>query len=128
VQTEVSFVTLYKDQPGVGAVDLELRAQGFIPHCFAAIKQWPIAPCVVGGDPRRPLRQLLEADMVYVRDFARDESMGDEQLKHLALIAHHCYGSFDLALRCVTRLEQRRALHPGAQHAYLQLLAGEAGR
>lgn len=125
VQTEISFVTLYKNQPSLGDVDLELRRQGFIPHCFAAVKRWPIFPSVIGGDPRKPLNQLLEADMVYVRDFSRPELMSDEQLKHLALIVHYCYRSYDLALRCVMLLEQRQALEPGAQHRYLQLFAGK---
>lgn len=123
VQVEISFITLYKDQPGMGEIDIELRAQGFVPHCFAAVKQWPIAPCVINGDPRRALNQLLEADIVYVRDFAHPENLSDEQLKHLALIAHHCYRSFDLALRCVMLLEQRRALPAGSQQNYLQSLA-----
>ena len=48
---------------------------------------------------------------------------GDEQLKHLVLIAHYCYKSFDLALRCVMLLEQRRALPEGAQQTYLKSLA-----
>jgi len=125
VQTEISFVTLYKNQPSLGDVDLEMRRLGFIPHCFAAIKQWPIAPCVVNNNPRQPLNQLLEADIVYVRDFSRPELMSDEQLKHLALIVHYCYGSFDLALRCVMLLEQRQALETGAQGWYLQFLAGK---
>lgn len=125
IQTEISFVTLYKSQPSLGDVDLELRRQGFIPHCFAEVKQWPIAPCVVGGDPRQPLNQLLEADLVYVRDFSRPELLDNEQLKHLALIVHHCYRSYDLALRCVMLLEQRQALEPGAQHRYLQIFAGK---
>ncbi|HYV62409.1 MAG TPA: FkbM family methyltransferase [Bryobacteraceae bacterium] len=120
IQVEVSFVTLYKDQPGLGEIDLELRGQGFIPHCFAAVNRWPISPCVVNGDPRTPLHQLLEADIVYVRDFSRPESMSDEQLKHLALIAHHCYGSADLALRCVMLLERREVLPSGAQNRYLR--------
>jgi len=123
IQTEVSFVTLYRDEPRFGDVDLELRSQGFIPHCFAAVKKCPIAPCIVNNDPRLALNQLLEADIVYVRDFFRPESMSDEQLKHLALIVHHCYGSFDLALRCVMLLEQRQALESGAQGRYLQLFS-----
>jgi FkbM family methyltransferase len=124
IQTEVSFVTLYRDQPVFGEVDLELRGQGFLPHCFAEVTRWPIAPFAVKDDPRQPLKQLLEADIVYVRDISRPGLMRDEQLKHLALIAHHCYRSFDLALRCVMLLEQRQALKPGAQQAYVRLLAG----
>lgn len=119
IQTEVSFITLYERQPALGEIDVELRHQGFVPHCFAAVKNWPIAPCVVNGNPRQPLNQLLEADIVYVRDFARPQSMDDEQLKHLALVAHHCYRSIDLALRCVMALEQRGALASGAQQHYL---------
>jgi FkbM family methyltransferase len=121
VQTEVSFVTLYEKQPAFGEIDTELRRQGFLPHCMAAVKLWPIAPCVVNGDPRQALNQLLEADLVYVRDFSRPELLDDEQLKHLALIAHHCYGSFDLALRCVMLLEERKTLPSGTQQRYLAL-------
>jgi FkbM family methyltransferase len=123
IQAEISFVTLYKDQPGFGEIDVELRSQGFIPHCFAAVKLWPISPCVVNNDLRQPMNQLLEADIVYVRDFARPESMSDEQLKHLALITHHCYRSFDLALRCVMLLEQRQALPAGSQNRYAELVS-----
>ncbi len=123
IQTEISFVPLYKGQPALGDVDLELRSQGFLPHCFAAIKRWPIAPCVVNHDPTQALNQLLEADLVYVRDFTHADSMSDEQLKHLALIAHHCYQSFDLALRCVMVLEQRESLEAGAQRRYLEICA-----
>ncbi|MDT7769725.1 MAG: hypothetical protein QOI30_2735, partial [Mycobacterium sp.] len=126
IQVEVSFVTLYENQPPLGDVDLELRSQGFMPHCFAGVKNWAIAPFVVGGDPRRALNQLLEADIVYVRDFARADAMTDEQLKHLALIAHHCYGSFDLALRCVALLEDRRAVGAGSGQRYLEMIEAKA--
>lgn len=123
IQTEVSFMPLYKGQPTLGDIDVELRSQGFVPHCFAAIKKWPIAPCVINNNPRQALNQLLEADLVYVRDFSRPDTMSDEQLKHLALIAHHCYRSIDLTLRCVMLLEQRGALALGSQRTYLMSLA-----
>jgi FkbM family methyltransferase len=120
IQTEISFVNLYKDQPTLGDIDTELRGQGFVPHCFPAIKLWPIAPCL---DPRQPVNQLLEADIVYVRDFIRADSMSDEQLRQLAVIAHYCYRSFDLALRCVMLLERRRAAEPETLQRYLDILA-----
>jgi len=125
VQSEVSFITLYKNESSFGDVDLELRRQGFIPHCFAEIKRWPISPCIVNNDPRRPLNQLLEADIVYVRDFSKPESLSDEQLKHLALIVHYCYKSFDLALRCVMLLEQRNTLPHCTREQYLDLLSSK---
>ncbi len=120
IQTEVSFIPLYRDQPTLGDIDVELRSQGFVPHCFAHIKKWPIAPCVINNNPTQPLNQLLEADIVYVRDFARAETMSEEQLKHLALIAHHCYRSFDLVVRCLRLLEQRGALQADAPRRYLE--------
>lgn len=120
IQIEISFITLYKDQPGFGEIDTELRKQGFIPHCFAAVKHWPIAPCVVDNQPRKALNQLLEADLVYVKDFSKPDGFSDEQLKQLALIAHHCYRSFDLSLRCIYLLELRGSLPAGSQARYLE--------
>ena len=119
IQTEVSFINLYEGQPAFGDVDVELRRQGFVPHCFAGLKLWPIAPYVVNSGPRRAVNQLLEADVVYVRDIAHLDRLGDEQLKQLAMIAHHCYKSIDLALRCVMLLEQRGSLTDGSRKAYL---------
>ncbi len=127
IQTEVSFIAIYQAQPTIGEIDVELRRQGFIPHCFASVKRWPIWPCVINNNPRQPLNQLLEADVVYVKDFSRPQAMSSEQLKHLALIAHHCYQSVDLALRCVLLLEQRGDLRPGSQRAYLGSLAQRKG-
>ena len=107
IQTEVSFVPLYEDQPVFGEVDLELRSQGFLPHSFPAVKRWAIAPTVFGGDIRVGQNQLLEADIVYVRDIAYPERLTDEQLSQLAMIAFHVYGSIDLAMFCVLQLSAR---------------------
>lgn len=112
-QLETSFVTLYRDQPPIGAIDLEMRHQGFIPHRFADIKRWPIAPAISGKDPRLPIHQLLECDIVYVRDLTRPQAMSDMQLWKLALIAQDCYRSPDLATRCLVELEKRGAIDDG---------------
>jgi FkbM family methyltransferase len=118
-QLEVSFVTLYKDQPPFGAIDLEMRSQGFIPHRFMDIKRWPIAPAISGNDPRVPIHQLLESDIVYIRDLTRPDGFSDEQLKKLALIAHAVYRSSDLAARCLVELEKRGAVADGDIVRYL---------
>jgi FkbM family methyltransferase len=122
IQTELQFVNLYEGQPSFGQVDQELRAQGFIPHAFAALKKWPISPLQFAADPTTPLNQLLEADLVYVRDFIHSDGMSSDQLKHLCLIAHSCYNSFDLAGRCVALLEQRKAIASGALQQYIEIL------
>ena len=126
IQLEVSFVTLYKNQPGFGELDLFLRKLGFIPHCFAAIKQWPIAPLVVNNNPTQPLNQLLEADMVYVRNFIEPTNLSIEQLKHIALIAHYCYGSFDLVARCIAILVSRGIFPKNGVDTYLSMLSNKS--
>ena len=120
MQAEASFVPLYEKQPVLGELDLELRAQGFVPHTTAEVKLWPLVPW--GREAGRPAarNQLIEADLVYVRDFSRPEGLDGEQLKHLALVAHHCYQSWDLALRCVAELEKRGAIAKGSAQKYRQ--------
>jgi len=122
IQTEVSFVPLYKDQPTFGDMDLALRNIGFLPHSVTGTKIWPIAPMVVGDQPNRGIRQLLETDMVYVRDFTKAENMSVEQWKHLALVTHHCYGSYDLVLKAILTLMQLGAVPADANRRYLASL------
>jgi FkbM family methyltransferase len=122
IQTELQFVNLYEEQPSFGQVDQELRTQGFIPHAFAALKKWPISPLQFEGNPTKPLNQLLEADLVYVRDFVHPDNISSEQLKQLCLIMHSCYKSFDLAGRCIELLEQRKVMPSGALQQYIEIL------
>ncbi len=124
IQTEVSFVPLYKNQPAFGDIDLEMRALGFVPHAFTAINKKMIAP-MLGPDPAAAINQLVEADVVYVRNFIDAETMDNEQLKHLALIAHHCYGSFDLALNCIHHLVARGAILQDGKNRYVGLLQAQ---
>jgi len=123
IQTEVSFLPLYQDQPLFGEIDNELRGLGFVPHAFVAINRRIIGPLFDASDPYAALNQLLEADIVYVRNFMKAAAMSDEQLTHLALIAHHCYGSFDLALNCIHHLQKRGAMAPASVDSYLRLMS-----
>lgn len=110
VQAEVSFMPLYRNQPVFGDLDLALRALGLVPHMFVNINKRMILPLRDQNKPFAAMNQLLEADIVYVRDFSQAQSMTAEQLKHLALIAHYCYGSYDLATNCIHHLAQRGTL------------------
>ena len=122
IQTEVSFIALYEGQPTFGVIDQTLRGMGFVPHCFAHIKNWPIAPLSVSGGSGLAAHQLLEADVVYVKDFVDPVTMNDEQLKHLALLMHHCYASFDLTGRCIDLLQRRSAIPAGTLQRYVDHL------
>ena len=75
VQLEVSFISLYQNQPSIGEIDIFMRGLGLLPHCFADVKVWPLAPTLVSGKDNVGLRQLLEADLVYVRDFTRPANL-----------------------------------------------------
>ena len=77
------------------------------------MKQWAIAPTVFDDNVHNPGNQLLEADMVYVRDIAHPERMTSEQLSHLAMIAFHIYGSVDLAVFCIIELQFSADAHRG---------------
>ena len=126
IQTEVSFITWYLDQPSFGEIDVWLRGQGFIPRCFAGVHRRPIGDFGVGDDALPWVNQVVEADIVYVRDFTDPDIMTDEQLKHLGLIAHHCYRSIDLAFRCAQILEERHVVAAGSSQRYLSQSRSEA--
>jgi FkbM family methyltransferase len=117
VQIEMSFFTLYKDQPGFADVDGELRSQGFMAHGLAEMARFPIAP-YCPEDPWPGLNQLVEVDMLYVRDVKHPQTLTADQLKKTALIADACYGSFDLATRCLAELERRGHCRAGTTERY----------
>lgn len=103
VQVEVSFVTLYEGQPCIAEVDWHLRQRGFIPHGYAGSKAWPL----VGYPDDKGLQpaQVLEADLIYVRDFTDDKRWSPEDWKQLAMLAHYVFRSPDLAHWALMRLE-----------------------
>lgn len=122
IQTEISFIALYDNQPTFGQVDMYLRELGFVPHGFVDIKRWPIAPLQFHGAAQQSVHQLLEAEMVYVKDFLNPDGMSDEQLKQLSLIMHHCYQSHDLSARCIQCLVDRSALPSESLQRYVDQL------
>lgn len=118
LQLEVSFIALYQDQPSFGEVDIWMRKQGFLPHCFVDVKKWSIAPTKRDGNPRRPFNQLMEADIVYIRDPFRLAELSEDQLRKQALIAHYCFASYDLCVYVMLELIRRGELAADAPQAY----------
>ena len=126
VQTEVSFFPLYEGQPTFANIDQELRRAGFIPHCFTDIKTSTILPMTGEMCPRR--NQLIEADVVYVRDFTQPQNLSPEQLKHLALVAHHCYESYDLASNCIQQLVSKNVISRESVAQYTGFIANRSNQ
>jgi len=123
VHTEVCFMQLYKDQPLFGDIDRELRSLGLIPHMFTEIKKAMILPLYFEKDLYATMNQALYTDVVYVRDFTRPDDMSAEQLKHLALISHYCYQSYDLTVKCLRDLQLRNAIASDSMTRYLTAFA-----
>jgi FkbM family methyltransferase len=119
VQTEISFVALYKNQPTFGEVDGELRGLGMVPHCFTEVKRWSIFPTVRDNNPKLPFNQLLEGDIVYMKSMI-DPQMSDLEIKKAAVIAHYCYKSTDLAIRCIMTLQDRGTVPGDAVARYIR--------
>jgi FkbM family methyltransferase len=123
MQLEVSFITLYKNQPTLGEIDLFMREHGFVPHCFTEIKRWSITPTIYHHNFRVGGNQLLEGDLVYIRDpFALDR-LDDTQLKKLAAMAHYFYGSTDLCHYLMLELQKRGSLEQTNVERYSALYA-----
>jgi hypothetical protein len=86
------------------------------------IKRWSITPTVRNNDPRQPFNQLLEGDIVYIREIIHPNNLADEQLKKLAAIAHYLFNSPDLTARCIIELQNRSLLKGNSAEAYLQTM------
>lgn len=117
VQARLALIAVHPDQPSLGEFDLAARELGLVPHAITEVERTSMAPW---GET---LHQVREVEVVYVRDFTRPELMSDAQLTQLALLAHHCWGSHDLALRCLLQLELRGAVALGAAEIYRHRVA-----
>lgn len=106
VQAEVSFLPLYEGQPGFGEVDLRLRAAGLLPARFMHLVERRILS-QRGRALAAPPRQLLDGDMVWTRDLSRAETLPDETLRALALLAFAVFDMPDAALKALEALEAR---------------------
>lgn len=126
IQLEVSYICLYENQPTFGDVDIWMRAQGYVPHCFLDVKRWSITPTIRDNNFRIPFNQLLESDIVYIKDPLNFQLLSDSQLKNLFFISHYCFSSYDLCVFVILELITREVLKANTQVRYLELLKDSA--
>jgi FkbM family methyltransferase len=119
IQLEVSYFNLYEKQPSFGEVDVYLRELGFVPHMFLKVKRWSIAPTIFNENFRVPGNQLLESDIVYVKDQLRLAELSVIQVKKLAILAHYSFKSFDFCARLIIELERRGVCDAESHKQYL---------
>lgn len=108
IQAEVGFLPLYKGQPLFSDIDIFLRARGFVLHSFFPTVSRAVQPMMVNGDPYAGLGQLVWADAVFIRDFARMDALSDRQLLAMAALLHDCYAACDIAFRLVAEHDRRQ--------------------
>ena len=119
VQLEVSFVCLYENQPSFGEVDLWMRNNGYLPHTFLDVKKWSISPTIFNNNLRQPGNQLLESDIIYIKDPFKLEVLSDTQLKKFILISHYLFKSIDLSVYLILELEKRNVLNKDTFKKYI---------
>ena len=124
VQTEVSFVPLYKNQPLFAEVDAFLRQEGFMLHTMLGIGSRAFKPIVVNGDPNRGVRQYLWTDAVYVKEVTTLAATAPAALLKLAVLVDQVYRSVDLAALALRHHDE--ATGSALAQPYLEGLVAQA--
>ena len=123
VMTEVAFTQLYVGQPLIDAQMVELRGQGFDFHKFMFLKTMALPSSLnVQMRPRAARSQAVDGDAVFIRNLMDLSSAAPEDLKRLAVLAEGCFGSHDLALRCLSYLVEQDHLTRNDIDDYIALL------
>lgn len=112
IQTEVSFVESYKGQPMFSDIDAFLRKNGFQFHDLLGFGERPFKPLL---NPRhastnpllRSFRQRLWANVYYVKDWMRLDTIAPAKLKRMAALLHDIVESYDLAYLVLQALDKQ---------------------
>lgn len=128
IQTEAALLPYYTGQPTLGDLQQELSAQGFIPYRLAALNRHRLAhdPALGRGLPTER-SQVLDLDVVFLRNPIDMAAMELQTLKHMALLADAVLGAQDLVLRCLGELVRRDAIARADLDPYLAAMAPASG-
>jgi FkbM family methyltransferase len=123
---ELRFYPLYVDEPMLGGVDNELRAQGFHLHKLISTSK-----ALLPTSQRDRLRtqriadQLVDGDGVYIRALPLLKTADDQTLMRLALLASSVFGSHGLALHLLDQLAARKAIPADLAARYVDRLPND---
>ncbi|WP_297539198.1 FkbM family methyltransferase [Roseovarius sp.] len=122
VQTEVNFFPLYDNQPSFGEIDRLLRAQGLVPHSFLHIEKRLLRSRWLGRIEDATPQQMLDGDILYLRDLSRPDTLDNDALRKIALLCDTCYGFTDVTLRCLELLVDRGEIKPRVAERFIDSL------
>ncbi len=126
VVAEMRFYQFYEDEPSLGDLDAELRAQGFVLHKFMHQKARMLGHSqrdYVNADAMGS--QLIDGDAVYIRSMEHRGAWDNRALSVLALLASQVFESHDLALVCMDTLANRGAIDKSLLADYVAALPPE---
>lgn len=107
VETEVSFVRLYKNQPLFGHLQVQLDAEGFDFHKLVDIAGRCFAPLHNPRNPFAAISQALWADAVFVRSVFDFVPWETDRLLRAALVADAVFQSWDLCQTLLAEYDRR---------------------
>lgn len=120
---EARFFRIYKDEPMWSEIDIELRGQGFVFHKMMPGNALPIGNSMRAKMTSKHFRnQMVDGDLVYIRDPATMSDWSDEQIKQLAIAAAGVFNSLDLVIYCMDQLAARGVIATGAPKAFFKTL------
>ena len=137
VIVELRYYRLYNDEPMMGGVDEELRAQGFYLHKFQHTSTRMAHHSQANRVNRVAMRdQVLDGDAIYLRDLGAIATISDDQLLHLCIVASAVFVSHSVVLHCLDELVSRGAVSGDLPSDYVDALpenyraasAGSPGR
>jgi len=108
LETEVEFVSIYKNQPLFSDIQHFLVKQGFILHKLVDIAGRALRPVNMKPNITKSMSQVLWADAIFIRDYTNLDLYKDEQLLKASLILNDVYRSYDVVLYMLTEYDRRR--------------------
>ncbi|WP_375552565.1 FkbM family methyltransferase [Rhodophyticola porphyridii] len=123
VITEVAAIPLYVDQPLIDAQMQSLRKLGYQLHKFLFLKTIKFFNAHTSRLQRRFYRsQAVDGDAVFLRALLDIPSLGDEELKHLAMLSDAVLLSQDITVTAMGELSVRGKLSEDQLHGYIDRL------
>jgi hypothetical protein len=117
IEAETEFVPLYRGQALYGDIAKFLGGKGFQFHKFIDVAGRTFAPIALSPNPYVPMSQIIWADSIFVRDFARLPEYSNEDLLRASIILDEVYRSFDLAAFLLLELDRRTGGNIGRRYA-----------
>ena len=108
IETEVEFVSIYKDQPLFPDIHQFLVQRGFILHKLIDIGGRSLRPIIMAPKVTEAMSQMLWADAIFIKDYTNLQAFEDEQLLKTSLILNDIYRSYDVVLYLLAEYDDRR--------------------